>query len=229
MITIRILFALALAGAVSLGCGGDDGEGPEPGAGVVPDALLAVEGGAEDAFDHALADDLPAVSAEAVTISATWRTFRAEASSDGASAADLAAMDAAVAGLGTIVMTSTDRVTVARAANRISAPMDELFALYAPPLPTPVLALDYLGRELVLDGLGADFTGAAAHLDEVAATWGTVRPAVVAAGGVIEARDYDAAITAARAHVVAADGAALVIEANHGLDLVDAIEAVFAP
>lgn len=222
----RFVLVVSLSTPLLGACTGD-GEGPEPGTGEVPAGLLDVEGEAEGAYDKALADDVAGVAAVAGTIDSAWRAVRPQVATDGATRADLDAMDAAIADLRSQVGTSTDPVTLARAANAISAPMDELFSLYAPTVPTDILALDYLGREVVLDGKQLDLATATTDVDVIEATWAAVRPAVVAAGGTVEAGNYDASIAALRGDIAAQDGAALVTDANSGLDIVDAIEGVF--
>lgn len=206
-----------------------DGEGPEPGTGEVPAGLLDVEGQAEDAYDKALARDFATVATVAASIDASWQAFRARAVTDGAAAGDLDAMDAAIVGLQDAASTSTDPATVARAANAISAPMDELFALYDPTVPTDILALDYLGREVVLDGMDADLSSAAGDVATIGATWGRVRAAVLDAGGNAEAADYDTSVAALRADIAAQDETMIINDAKVSLEIVDAIEGVFVP
>ena len=222
------LSSVAFAGVVFVVCGCSDGEGPEPGSGEVPAGLLDVEGKAEDAYDQALAGDHGAVVTAASSIDASWRGVRAELATDGAAATDLTAMDTAVGNLKSVAAASTDPTTVARAANAISAPMDELFAIYAPSVPPDVLALDYLGREVVLDGMTA-VASATPHIDTIQSTWTRVKPALLAAGGQTEATNYEATISGLRAAVTAHDGAAAITHAKAGLEIVDAIEGVFAP
>ncbi len=219
---------VAFVSLVFVVCGCSDGEGPEPGSGEVPSGLLDVEGAAEDAYDKALAGDHAAVVAAAATIDASWRGVRSELATDGAAGGDLTAMDTAVRDLASAAASSTDPTTVARAANAISAPMDELFAIYAPTVPVDVLALDYLGREVVLDGMAAP-ASATGHIDTIQATWIRVKPALLAAGGQREATDYEATISGLRAAATGHDGAAMIAQAKVGLEIVDAIESVFAP
>ena len=219
--TLMLTLALALAtGACS------DGENPEPGTGEIPAQLLDVEGQAEDAFDKALAGDFVGVAATSKSMDRDWRVIRARLVIDGALPVDLDAMDTSIAAL--VATVSTDPTTVARAANAVSATMDELFALYHPTVPPAILALDYLGREVVLDARVAP-ASATAHLDTVQATWDQVKPAVVAAGGGADAARYDASIASLRADVETGDGVALEAHANEGLEIIDAIEGVFAP
>jgi hypothetical protein len=202
-------------------------EGPEPGTGAVPAALSSIEGTAEDSYDKALAGDLAAVATDAASIDAAWQGFRAQAGADGATSTMLAATDAAVATMVTAAAGS-DGMAAARAANGVSAAMPDLFALYQPAVPPALLALDYLGRELVLDAREADFGGAVAHLADLQATWQSARSLIVDAGGAAAAASYDQSVASLQADIDAASGATLEIEAQTGLDLVDTMEQLFA-
>ena len=119
--------------------------------------------------------------------------------------ADVQAVDGAIAALIAIVPTGSP-AQLARSANAISAPMDELFALYDPAIPTAVLALDYLGREILLDGMDGDFARASSDLSSVSLAWRGLDAAVRARGGAPEAADFDDAIAAMTADARAGDG-----------------------
>ena len=211
----RFLFLLLASGCAKGGAG-------------VPSALLDIEGTAEDAYDKALVGDAATVTADADAIATGWNDYRAQAEADGASSADLSAMDAAVSALSDAAAAADLRDTaLARVANGVSAPMDELFGLYDDPVPAPILALDYGGREVSLDAMEEGLDDAAQDLDELDAVWATVRDQVVAAGGSAEADAYDASLVAQHDLATAADAAGLLAESNNGLELVDALEGVF--
>jgi hypothetical protein len=195
--------------------------------GTIPSDLTEIEGLAEDAYDKALVSDYSTVSTDATAIQEYWTAFREQATSDGASQNDIAALDSAIPGLSDAAAAAESPVSVARAANTISASMDELYALYSPSVPTEILVLDYLGREVVLDGMEADLTAAGADTDTIQSTWDSVRARVIEAGGEKEAQDYDANITAIRDAISAGNADEVVNQANAGLELVDTIEQVF--
>ena len=204
------------------------GEDPAAEVREVPAGLSAVESGAEDAYDMALAGDNAAVARTAETLSHSWGHYRSQALQDGASEALAAQVDDAIAGLHDAAnQQGIEHVSLARAANMISAPMDELYALYQPTVPADVLALDYLGREVALDGMDGDPGAADADITEIEARWATLRPEVVEAGGSKEAADFDASIDGERGAVLAGDAQGLVDTANVQLELVDALENVF--
>jgi hypothetical protein len=197
------------------------------GPGQVPDDLLHIEEVAEDAYDQALVAAYAKVSSDADEIAASWQAYRARAEADGAAAADLDAMDQAVDQLGPAAAAAVDPPTVGRAANAVSAGMDELFALYDPQVPADVLALDYLGREVVLDAMQQDFGRAGTDTDAIDARWADVKQQVLDAGGSMQASDYEASIATVRSAIAATDEAQVIADANAELELVDALERVF--
>jgi hypothetical protein len=219
---VRSLMFIIISAALAGSCGGV-GERSNP----VPAGLSSIEEAAEDAYDQALAGHFADVTTDAQTIVDAWQAFRPEAAAAGAPVEDLTAMDAAVDGLVAAAMDPTDAVVLGRAANAVSGPMDELYGLYDAPVPAEVLALDYLGREVVLDARQGDYDRATAQIDVLAATFETIRAALVAADGGEVATSYDASIAAMRADVMAEDATKLQADTNVGLELVDRMEGVF--
>lgn len=236
--------ALLLLGASGMGCASSNSNSTPPGSGgvggsssdaaadvapggTIPTALANVEGTAEDAFDKALLGDRQAVAADAAQLDTDWKSFRDQASSDGADATSLAAVDAAIAGLVTAAAGTQSPVELARAANAVSAPMPTLYALYHPATPTELLELDYRGREIQLDGQQPDLARAAQDAASLRQTWTALKSAVIANGGSTQAADYDASIAALESDITAGDGAKLATDAVVGLDLVDAMEGLF--
>jgi len=220
--SVRLLLAAVALAASGLAACSDEEADVDP----VPPPLRRIEEAAEDAYDTALAQDFAAVSADAAVLDQAWQGYRAKALSDGVAASDAEALDTAIAELHG-VETQTDPVIVARAANAVSAPLDEMFAIYHPIVPGEVLALDYLGREIQLDGLESDLISAQSDVDLNSATWASLRAPVLSAGGSAEASNFDASITAERDAIATGDTQGLVTRAQEQLDLVDLIEAVF--
>ena len=193
----------------------------------VPDALSAIEGDAEHAYDVALVEDYATLSETATSIDTQWGDFRPTAEADGASADVLGAVDGAVAGLLDAADAQGGAAATGRAANAVSEHMSDLYDLYGPKVPVQILALDYQGREVVLDGMDSDFTAAISDVDAITTTWGGVRQQVVDAGGDQEAADFDASVDALKGLAAGTDGQALIDEANNSLELVDVLEGVF--
>lgn len=194
----------------------------------VPSPLVVLESGAEAAYDHAIAGKTAEVRQDAAQISDAWAGYRTKAANAGLSPAAINELDAAVAALHQLVDVGTNNaVVVAGAANRISGSMDELFALYTPIVPPDLVALDYLGREVALDGLRGDVGKASSDIDALAARWAIARPSVVGSDGIDEARRFDDALAAVRTAAAAGDAPAITARANHLLERVDGLEAVF--
>ena len=193
----------------------------------VPSALTAIEDTAEDAYDQSLASNAPGVEADANELNDAWQSFRPRAQTDGASTNVLDTMDRSITELRSVASNPPGDVELARAANAVSAPMDELFALYEPPVPPAVLELDYLGREVVLDARESDFDGSTTHVNSIEVTFGSIRDELIADGGQQEAADFASSITAMRADIEAGDAGQLETDANVELELVDVMEGVF--
>ena len=195
----------------------------------IPTDLATIESATEVAFDQALAGDVPAVQAQARQISEAWTRYQPQASRDGVSASALQRLAAAVQGLVTAAANSSvSAVDLARAANAISAPLEEIYAVYNPPVPPQLLTLDFLGREVILDAKEANFGRARGDVDRLDATWQSLRAKVVSAGGGSAANQMDAAIAAQRMALAGPDAPALEAAARQVLAVVDNIEQLFA-
>lgn len=192
-----------------------------------PDALEAIEGEAENAYDVALIEDYVKLSVSAQTLDTMWSDYRATAEADGASVEVLSAVDAAIAQLLTVADAQPGAAVAGRSANAVSEYMPSLYDLYNPTIPVEILALDYQGREIVLDGMDGDFDAAGVDVEELATIWDAVRQQVVDAGGVDGATDFDKSVERLRALSAESDAQALIDEANVNLELVDVLERVF--
>ena len=195
--------------------------------GETPNQLDAMESLAEDAFDMALGENYAGVSAAAREIDTRWKAFRTQAARDGVNESDLRNMDEAVSDLRRAAANPAEPLSLARAANSVSGEMEILFEVYDPPVPPAILQLDFLGREIALDGMEKNFASASADVDTMVLTWRRLRQTVLDAGGAQAAADYDESITRLQTALLARDANALVEEANDNLELVDALENVF--
>lgn len=218
---MRYLVAVVL---LAVGCQAEEPGYVDP----VPAKAHAIEGSAEDAFDHALAGDWATLAEDASRLDADWKAYRAEAVKAGLDASSASALDDSIAQLGAVAAAPTTKESAARAANAVSASMDEVFGLYDPHTPVAVLQLDYLGRELWLDGLDADFPRATTDLVSAKEIWATLATTVISNGGKGEAAAFDQKLSALSDAVASADGAAIAAAAQAELDQVDVIETVFA-
>ena len=191
----------------------------------VPRPLAKIEGLAEDAYDKAVARDFDAVAGAVAKMELLWTGYRSQAQKDGASERLLSALDLALSALS---RAKRESVPAARAANAISASMDELYSLYQPVVPPAIMKLDCLGRELSLDGMENSFSLAASHLETTDRTWATLEDALVKAGGDAERASFNQVLSAMQKARDDQDGPALTQAAKTSLEIVDDIEKVFS-
>lgn len=212
--------ALAMAAA----CAGCSSEAPI----TVPAQLASVESSAEATFDQVLASDLAGARTSADELAAAWTAYKPRGLRDNVPVDAVSAIDQAIAALPQ-ALAGMPRVSDAgRAVNAVSAPMSRLYAVYSPTVPVAVLDLDYLGRELLIDSLVTDPALATGHVDKIEATWTSLKPELIAAGGAAEASNFEAAISSARSAISAGNAPDLEAAAKNELDIVDAIEHVFS-
>lgn len=192
----------------------------------VPADLTAVEGAAEDGYDHALAGDREAFGTDATLIAYAWNDLRWLVETDGAPASTIELMDSSVAALATAA-TDADGATVrARAANAVSGCMDDLFTLYDPKVPSELLELDYRGREVILDALDGTLVGAINDVQVMDDFWGAIRGRVARQDADVADR-FDQSLEELRSARDSQDVTATQDAANATLDQVDVIEDLF--
>jgi hypothetical protein len=208
--------------------------------GPIPRALRTAESAAEDTIDLALAGKRAKVVAKANALKAVAdgpaeAALRAAGVSDGQIAEFRARADEVAK-----LAPKADLLRVAMASNRAFGLMPEFFALYDSPVPAAVTALDYLDFEAKLQaeaGAAAALRSAVTRLDRSVAalrsavtrldrTWLKLRPDVVRSGGARVAARFDAHVQRME-RLAAAGNRAAGKEAQHGLDLVDELEAVY--
>lgn len=213
----RFVFVLAAPVAViSSGCAHTN----------VPKPLDQIESAAERAYGEALDAKNKAVASEAETIERTWTDYRARAERDGAPSEAVAGLDSAVKELRDVTTRSQDRVVVARAANSVSRWVGVLSGVYHPATPAILSELDYLGRELALDGQAGDLDRAGSSIAQLEATWQTVRPRLTAAGATYTARKYEETLAGIHEAIASRNAGGVVFHAKKSLDAVDVMETV---
>lgn len=194
--------------------------------GPIPRALRTAESASEDTIDLALAGKRAKVVAKSHALKAVAdgpadAALRAAGVSD-RQIAEFRSRADEVAKLAP----RADLLRVALASNRAFGLMPEFFALYDSPVPAAVTALDHFDFEAKLQakaGAPAALRSAVTGLDR---TWLRLRPDVVRSGGARVATRFDAHIKRME-RLAAAGNPAAVKEAQHGLDLVDELEAVY--
>jgi hypothetical protein len=193
----------------------------------VPASLTALESGAEDIVDVALAHDRPRVMAMAAGLTSSAGGAAAKALvSAGASPAQISLLRERVAVVARISR-SGPFTSVALAANAVSAVVTELYAHFSDPVPVAVRRLDYLDREAQLRSLAGQARAVTPVVARLAATWKPLRRSVVGHGGQTVAAAY-ARHVAAMARLSQTPGSAFRSEAVNGLNIVDELESVFA-
>lgn len=194
----------------------------------VPESLNAIESMAEDMYDIALAGSLSKFKDYAARLQADWTSFKEQETTVLSQDEDtVAGVDAAVSGLKAMASAGSDDLRLARGANAVSAYMFKLFSLYGNAVPPDVMSLDYLGREIVLDGMESDFASAMADYEALAAAWKRLRPRVAGKGAEETAKAYDQTLEGILKGIAAKDTAKIISEADTGMDIVDKIEVVF--
>ena len=142
----------------------------------VPQAAMDFEAQAEGAYDTALKGDVAGVRAAASALRDLWKKLRKTLTRDGLRNAIIRDLDASVAHLWSLSAASADRIQLARAANAVSGPMNDVFDLYRPWIPSALLSLDFLGREIVLDCRQSSDHLATIHLKQLKAEWPVFAP-----------------------------------------------------
>lgn len=221
---ISVATGVLVAALLAAGCGsGEKGDSAQ-----VPPALATIETTAEDAFDMALAGDSAAIQQKVTDLTSAWDQYRARATADGVSDSAVSSLDGSIQAFVALAAGAPAAVELARAANAVSEMLPQFYDLYQPAVPSQVLSLDYLGREMELDAIEGDFDRAIADLQRIDEAWQGFRDQVVAAGGANEAAAFDQSITAEGTAIESRDGVSLEAAAVQQLDLVDAIEQIFA-
>jgi hypothetical protein len=197
---------LLVLGVLLAGCGAGAKRVDHAGGGAGTSPLADLEATSEQAYDRAVAGDTGAMAAASTRLLDDWTKVREDADMRGADDDMLDEIDQAVIAFSNTARASTDPVTLGRAANRITGSLDELFAVFDPNLRSDVMELDYLGRELALDGMASDMRHAATHQSLLQDRWMELRPLL---GESKPAADLAIAVRATDEAVEAKDGAIL--------------------
>ena len=198
---------------IAPGCGDsskEESSSPKPGP--VPASLQTVESASEDIIDLALAGKRADVVSRATKLVAAAKELGSE---------ELRIRAARVATLAP----SAPLVDVALASNRVFALVPGFFARYETSVPASVTELDYLDFEAKLESRAHDTAKLRRAVEQLGATWASVRPQVDDARA---AARFDAHVKAITALADNADPTRTQREAQHGLDLVDELEESFA-
>lgn len=226
------VLATTMAGGLVAGCGGDNSPATTIDAAAassaIPDSLRTVEGGAEDTTDFVLAGERAhAVDAANALNEAAQGQAAKDLATAGISAARIDELKARAAEVARIAPGGKP-IDVALAANRAFELVPGFFTAYSDPVPAEVIELDYLDFEAKLQGIAGDSTEAASAIAQLDRTWSALRGEVVAAGGDSAATQFDAHVAEMLQLTSAGTDQQIADEAQHGLDLVDELEVVYA-
>ena len=214
--------ALAIVGAA---CGGGEGEA---GRRSVPRSLSRAESAAEDTIDLILAGKRDQAVRSAGTLDKLAHGDLEEDLQGTASKEELGEFQARAAEVARIAPAG-EPIAVALAANRAFELVARFFGRYQSDVPGSVMFLDYLDFEAKLRALAHEIDPVRATVDQLSKTWSELAKGFPSGEKATAARTRFEAHVAAMATLVAAgtDFEGMAKEAQHGLDLVDELEAVY--
>lgn len=192
----------------------------------VPNSLVTIEAAAEDIIDFAPSGDWEKISADVTDIENAWKTYQPQAKQAGASQAIREAMNSALAELET-ASASKDASATMQGSNDVSAAVVELFALYSPKVPAAIGRLDVLERQVILDVAAKDYSAATTSLAKTMSVWREVKPSVLEHDGKDVAAQFEASLEVQAVAVDSKNDTQLTNEARNGLEIVDALEALY--
>ena len=216
---VAVVVTLAIFGAA---CGGDEGRRS------VPRSLSRAESAAEDTIDLILAGKRNQAVRTAGTLDKLAHGDLEKDLEGTASKEELGEFQARAAEVAKIAPEG-EPIAVALAANRAFELVARFFGRYQTDVPGSVMFLDYLDFEAKLRALAHELDPLRATVDQLSKTWREVSKTLPPGEKATEARtQFDGHVSAMAALVAAGtDFDGLAKEAQHGLDLVDELEAVY--
>jgi hypothetical protein len=220
---VALTVALAAGGT---GCG--SGGGDEAGGRSIPKSLRRAESAAEDSIDLILADKRAETIRSAAALDKLAQGELAEDLEGIATKEELGELQGRAAELARIAPEG-EPIDVALAANRAFEPIARLFGRFESDVPGAVMMLDYYDFEAKLRAIAHEVEGARSAVDGLASTWTELVKTFPAGDEAAATRSRFEAHAATMASLVAAgtDFDGMAREAEHGLDLVDELEAVY--
>ena len=219
---VGIVLALSFTGAA---CGGSEGD---EGRRSVPSSLSKAESAAEDTIDLILAGKRDEAVRSAGDLD---RLAHGDLETDLAGTASKEELGEFQGRAAEVVRIAPEGepVAVALAANRVFELVARFFDRYQTETPGRVMYLDYLDFEAKLRALAQEIEPVRATVGQLSKTWGELAPSLPSGDKAAAARTQFETHVAAMAELAAAgtDFAAIAKEAQHGLDLVDELEAVY--
>jgi len=192
----------------------------------VPKPLDELEAQSEDIIDIVPGGRWDGVASDVATVDSSWTTYQPQAQADGAPAAILSRMAAAVTALDAASKGKQATATM-QAANDLSAGVVELYGLYDVGRPVGIGRLDVIGRQIVFDAAAKDQAKVTQQIATAKAQVAALTSDLEDHDGkkvVDEADGQLAAMTAAAAKL---DYATVTKNANDFLETVDAMESLY--
>lgn len=222
---MALVAALAAFGA---GCGSGEGKAGEEGRKSVPRALSKAESAAEDTIDLILAGKRDQAVRSARDLDALAQGDLEAALEGTASKEELGEFRARAAEVARIAPEG-EPIAVALAANRAFELVVRFYGRYETAVPGSVMVLDHLDFEAKLRALARELDSLRATVDQLSKTWSEVSKTLPMGDDAAHAGTQFAAHVGALSTLVAAgtDFDGMAREAQHGLDLVDELEAVY--
>lgn len=222
------VLAVGLVVAVFGAACGDDAGGSEARRSV-PDSLSKAESAAEDSIDLILAGKRDKTIKSARTLDDLAQGKLADDLEGNASKEELGELRARAAELARIAPDG-EPLTVALAANHAFELIAGFFGRFETKAPGVVMLLDYFDFEAKLRALAHQIDPLRAAVDQLSKTWAELSKALPAGDQAVAARTrFDAHVAAMTALLaVGTDFDGMAAEAEHGLDLVDELEDLYA-
>ena len=224
------LVALGMTLAVlTTACARSEGQENDEGRRSVPRSLSRAESAAEDTIDLILAGQRDKAVRSAGNLDKVVQGDLAEDLDGVATKEELGQLQARASDLSKIVATG-EPVAVALAANHAFELVARLFGKFHSDVPAAVLTLDYLDFENKLRALSKEIDLVRAGVASLSTTWGELSKTLPLGDKAAAARRrFDAHVAAMTSLATAGtDFDGLAKEAQHGLDLVDELEEVYA-
>jgi hypothetical protein len=222
--------ALGVALAVfGMACDSNGGEGSEAGRRSIPRSLRQAESAAEDSIDLILAGKRDQTVRSANTLDKLAQDDLARDLEGIASKEELGELQARAGELAGIAPTG-EPIAVALAANHAFELIAGFFGKFKSDVPGAVLLLDYLDFEAKLRAMAHEIDPVRATVTRLSTTWSELAKTFPSGDKAGAARTRFDAHVAAMTTLAAAgtDFDGLANEAQHGLDLVDELEEVYA-
>ncbi len=148
--------------------------------------------------------------------------------------AQVSAIDAALVQVDAAI-SAHDQAAGAKAANAVGLAVPELFAFFSPDIPTEVLRMDAVFRQVGIDAHAADLTAASTDVDSLTNDWNAIHAAVDGrtptchrvGGTATVSGDIDATLMSMHTALGAMDAAQLQIDSDDGALEVDVLELLY--